>query len=83
MDPEASHIRDRMAGVIGELEQLVRDIQSLNDYRPDCDPIDCERDRVLLSLARQAAAEWDAGNFSAAGQTWLRLDAQTAGYADD
>ena len=43
--------------LIRELEQLVIDQESFNANRLDCDPLDFEDDRIMLSLARKHLVE--------------------------
>lgn len=39
---------------IANVRQLLTDIESWNDNRPECPPIDCEVERVYLALATKA-----------------------------
>ena len=53
--------RIRLQRIIDESRQFIIDAQSWNDNRPDEKPIDCEPERVVLSLAESIAKQWDAG----------------------
>jgi hypothetical protein len=55
------HPRKRLLKVIRQTSQVITDIESWNDNRPDAPPIDCEADRVMLAKARAALAAWDSG----------------------
>lgn len=55
------HPRDRCRAMLYEAEQMIIDIQSYNDNHPDDPPFDCERERVIATLARKALGWWDAG----------------------
>lgn len=39
--------------IIAELEQMIRDIEWWNRHRADCDPLDCEGERLLLAEAKK------------------------------
>jgi len=49
-------IEKRLRKIIRQTEQLIRDIDWWNTHRIDAPPIDCESDRVRLSLATRALA---------------------------
>lgn len=69
----AIHPRERLAWIIRETSQLITDVESWNENRPEHPPFDCETERVTLSIAQQAADEWDRGDFEAARKTMKRL----------
>jgi hypothetical protein len=72
------HPRRRLQRIIDETQQLIWDIESWCDNRPDQPPIDCEADRVVLSIAKKAAAQWDAGDIDAAQATMAHLSSEAA-----
>lgn len=51
--------RDRLAKVIGETEQLIRDIVWWNNNRLDAEPIDCEIERLAVATGKKALAAFD------------------------
>lgn len=55
------HPRKRLLKIIGEAEQLIRDVEWWNTHRTDAEPLDCESDRIVLSMARRCLKMWDAG----------------------
>jgi hypothetical protein len=61
------HPRTRCFRIICECEQLIRDVEWWNRNRPNDPPMDCEPERVLLPVARQCLAAWDAGDSVKAG----------------
>lgn len=60
MSKRPMHPRKRLAKIIRETSQMIRDIQYWNTINPQHQPFDCETERVVLNLATQAAELWDA-----------------------
>jgi hypothetical protein len=54
--------RNRCAKIVRECEQLIRDVASWNENRPDAPPMDDEPERLLLPVARRCLKAWDAGD---------------------
>lgn len=44
----------RLRKMIRGFEQIIIDVESWNENRPDEPPLDCEVERVMLTLAKQA-----------------------------
>jgi hypothetical protein len=44
---------------IRECEQSLTDIASFNENRPECQPLDCEAERVMLDLLRKKRAAFE------------------------
>src|SRR5688500_15585248 len=61
------HPRKRCARIVRECEQFIRDIEWWNANRPAAPPLDCEFERVLLPVAREYLAAWDAHDYGLAG----------------
>lgn len=56
------HPRDRIAKIIRDCQQFIRDVEWWNKHRTDSQPMDCEVEKVILSLAQPAILAWDSGN---------------------
>lgn len=54
--------RDRMVRMKGKFEQFIRDVEWWNKNRTDAPPMDCEPERVAVSVCDQALAAFDAGD---------------------
>jgi hypothetical protein len=55
-------IRGHLLKMIRECELEIRTIESWNTNRTDVPPMDCEPERVMLQIARQCLAAFDAGD---------------------
>lgn len=56
------HPRKRVQKIIDECNQMIIDVHWWNNNRLEEQPLDCEQEKVILSLANNAASLWDAGN---------------------
>lgn len=55
------HPRKRLQKIINQCSQMIRDGSYWNSINPEEEPLDLEPERVLLSLAKEAATLWDSG----------------------
>lgn len=64
---------DRIKRVIRQCEQIIRDIEWWNTHRTDTEPLDCEPERVMLSIARPCLEAMEAGDSERAHELSLQL----------
>ena len=61
--PLPIRFRKRLLKIIQECQQIVNDIEWWNNNRLDADPIDCEIEKILVHLGKQALAAYDDGDW--------------------
>ncbi len=62
MTTKPMHPRKRVAKIVRDCQQFIRDVEWWNTNRTDARPVDCEVEKVILSNAIPALAAWDAGD---------------------
>ncbi len=61
--PLPIRFRNRLLKLVREAQQIVNDIEWWNNNRLDSSPFDCETEKIVVHLGKQALVAYDAGNW--------------------
>ena len=62
MNEKQNNVRESAGRILRNVEELIADISSWNDNRPDARPLDLEDVRVLRAKLVEAIDRYDAGD---------------------